>query len=226
MRKWSIAVVALALFAVAAAPALAGNGAPSGSHYSLNIIGVENPKTADMTSSNRHTIFVALGKGGTSTSYIYLRQGPYKVCDGNAFDPAWSCQGTRVGTRNGAVFQLPSNYSGCDVNNPDDPCWDSPTTYEIWLRGLGSPSGSAEMTTCREAKSDGTLECSTETVDIYKDTKFRNETKKLTTVCLSTDADPACEVRQGIFYDPLYEYLWEYANSGLRLAQLRIYPAI
>lgn len=37
-------------------PALAGNGAPSGPHYNLNIIGVENVKKADMTGSNRHTI--------------------------------------------------------------------------------------------------------------------------------------------------------------------------
>src|SRR5205814_1176518 len=33
-----------------------GNGAPSGSHYNLNIIGVANPKTADMTGANGHTI--------------------------------------------------------------------------------------------------------------------------------------------------------------------------
>ena len=225
MRRGLFVMVTFALAALVALPAVAGNGAPSGSHYSLNIIGVEHPKTQDMTGSDRHTIFVGLGKTGTVTSYIYLRQGAFKVCDGNAFDTAWSCQGTQVGTRNGAVFQLPSNYSGCP-SDPDDPCWDAPTTYEIWLRGLGSPSGSAEMTTCREAKSDGSLECSTETVDIYRDTKFRNETKKLTTVCLSTDADPACEVREGIFANNLYEYLWEYANSGLRLAQLRFYPAI
>ena len=37
-----------------------GNGAPSGAHYNLNIIGVENPKNSDMTGSNRHTIFVPL----------------------------------------------------------------------------------------------------------------------------------------------------------------------
>ena len=46
-----------------AAPVWAGggNGAPSGAHYNLNIIGVDNPKTSTLTGSDRHTIFVALG---------------------------------------------------------------------------------------------------------------------------------------------------------------------
>ena len=53
---------AAALVAAFAVPAYAqtGNGAPSGSHYTLNIIGKAKAKTADMTGSNRHTIFVAL----------------------------------------------------------------------------------------------------------------------------------------------------------------------
>src|SRR5436309_16112070 len=37
-----------------------GNGAPSGPHYNLNIIGVPKTKTADMTNSDGHTIFVPL----------------------------------------------------------------------------------------------------------------------------------------------------------------------
>ena len=45
-----------------------GNGAPSGPHYNLNIIGVEKAKEAPLTGSERHTIFVALGKGGQVTS--------------------------------------------------------------------------------------------------------------------------------------------------------------
>ncbi|HET9794761.1 MAG TPA: hypothetical protein VFS34_09885 [Thermoanaerobaculia bacterium] len=36
--------------------ATTGNGAPSGAHYNLNIIGVENPKTDPMTGGDGHTI--------------------------------------------------------------------------------------------------------------------------------------------------------------------------
>ena len=49
---WAVCALVLLLLAV---PAFAGNGAPSGPHYNLNIIGVDNPKTADMTGSDGHT---------------------------------------------------------------------------------------------------------------------------------------------------------------------------
>jgi hypothetical protein len=89
------------------APSLAGGINLNGPHYNLNIIGVENPKTDPMTSSDRHTIFVGLGsKNGAVTSNIYLTPGPFAVCDGNAFDPATACDGAVV-AQQGAVFQLP-----------------------------------------------------------------------------------------------------------------------
>src|SRR6058998_3481249 len=40
-----------------------GNGAPSGSHYNLNIIGVPKNKTADMNNNDGHRIFVQLNGG-------------------------------------------------------------------------------------------------------------------------------------------------------------------
>jgi len=106
----------LAGLSLTALPALAGNtdnGTKlNGPHYNLNIIGVENPKKADMTGSNRHTIFVPLvskttGKysksgfapdgsviSGTAIvdSKIWLTPGEeFKVCDGNGFDLAYGC---------------------------------------------------------------------------------------------------------------------------------------
>ena len=59
-----------------AAPALADGINLKGPHYNLNIIGVENPKTAPMTDSERHTIFVGLGRKSSVTSNIYLVPGP------------------------------------------------------------------------------------------------------------------------------------------------------
>ena len=68
-----------------------GNGAPSGSHYSLNIIGVAKNKTAEMTDGNGHVIFVPLwGK-----AKIELQEGEdFAVLDAN-------------GTDGPARFQLP-----------------------------------------------------------------------------------------------------------------------
>ena len=42
-----------------------GNGAPNGSHYTLNIIGVPHDKTADMNNNNGGRIFVRLTFGDT-----------------------------------------------------------------------------------------------------------------------------------------------------------------
>ena len=62
-----------------AAPASAGGINLNGPHYNLNIIGVENPKTAPMTGSDRHTIFVGLGRKSSVTSNIYLAPGPFEI---------------------------------------------------------------------------------------------------------------------------------------------------
>ncbi|MEN6603866.1 MAG: hypothetical protein ABFD86_15760, partial [Bryobacteraceae bacterium] len=55
------ALVTLLLLTLAL-PLLAGsgNGAPSGPHYNLNIIGVQKDKTADMTGNQGARIFVPL----------------------------------------------------------------------------------------------------------------------------------------------------------------------
>src|SRR2546426_6636096 len=102
-------VLAAALVATGlAASALADGINLKGPHFNLNIIGVENPKTAPMTGSDRHTIFVGLGKKSSVASNIYLAPVPFDVCDGNAFDAAHSCTGDVIANQ-GAVFQLPCN---------------------------------------------------------------------------------------------------------------------
>ena len=41
--------------------------AQNGAHFNLNIIGVDQPKNSTMTSSDRHTIFVGLGRKSGDT---------------------------------------------------------------------------------------------------------------------------------------------------------------
>src|SRR5437660_10957433 len=138
-----------------------GNGAPNGAHYNLNIIGVENPKTDPLTGSDRHTIFVALGnKNSAVTSKIYLTQGDFQVCDGNAFDAAYDCSGNQIQSQ-GAVFQLP-----CNTNIPADITCAAGTvsaSSEVWARALGKPGGSVTVTTCAtDPLLGGIIICSTE----------------------------------------------------------------
>src|SRR5229473_8448339 len=146
MKKPWLVLVAAAVTLGAAVMSMAqtGNGAPSGPHYELGIIGVTDPKTQPLTGSDRHTIFVGLGvnkKGGDIVTNIFLTQGPFAVCDGNGFDPAYACDGSTVAAA-GAVFQLP-----CDTLT--DTCLTGTSqAYTIWARALGKPGGGATVTTC------------------------------------------------------------------------------
>ena len=74
--------------------AATGNGAPSGPHYNLNIIGVSQDKSPDFSGGNGGRIFVDL----VGSTRINLTMGDYQVLDAN-------------GTDGTAAFQLP---------NPDD----------------------------------------------------------------------------------------------------------
>jgi hypothetical protein len=225
-----------AMIVATAAPAFAqtGNGAPSGSHYNLNIIGVDKAKKADMQDSNRHTIFVALNFSDPTPTdptpiaaldrknKIFLQEGPFQVLDGNAWD--------------GALFQLPA--PDCDVLTVDtvDGC-----DYAVYVRGLGGPNGNggdpyADITTCGidnagtpNFTGDDTFQCSTESVHVERSkgkSTFQNVTKELLTLCLDTvlDATVACDTRVQLFDNDFYQYFWDYDNHGLRLAQLRFYP--
>lgn len=245
--------LAAALFVAMAAPAFAqggGNGAPKGAHYNLNIIGVSNAKGQELTDSNRHTIFVALGKSGTSgvTSKIYLSPGEdFRVCDGNAFDAAYDCDGRRIAAE-GAVFQLPCNTNLTAGTDPDGepstllPCEqeDPQLAYEVWIRELGKPGGGMTMQTCATEVGDrdgdgvsGETYCSTENVTLLRDPgreQFKNVTQQLTSlnVCYDTNVDPTVTdidcFRYALFRDEFEDWHWSYTNRGLRLAQLRFYP--
>jgi len=226
MKKRLIAVLVVTAVGLAM-PALAqtGNGAPNGAHYNLNIIGVEKNKTADMTDSQRHTIFVAL-KNGDVPSKIYLTRGEFRVCDGNAFDQAHDCAGEPIGGL-GAVFQLP-----CNTNLPGDvlvPCSAGESMfYEVWARALGSPKNNpyATMTTCAYDPIAADVVCSTENVMKIRErgkSTFTNVTNELTSLVADINGDTVTE-RVPLFYDGLVDWFWQYDNQGLKLMQLRFYP--
>jgi hypothetical protein len=232
-KQWLVLVGAAVLSAaVASIPGFAKNGNGinvNGAHYNLNIIGVDNPKTAPLTFSDRHTIFVGLGgKDSTVQSKIYLTPGDFQVCDGNAFDAAYDCTGAQIQGQ-GAVFQLP-----CNTNvTADITCADgiASASYQVWGRALGQPGGSAVITTCA-TDATGIVVCSTDnTLDVFnrhpgKQT-FTNVTQQLTTLTGCFFATPTattltCETVP-LFSGGLVDFFWQYDNNGLRLAQLRFY---
>ena len=215
-------IMTAAVLATAAMPLLAqngnggGNGAPNGAHYELGIIGVSDPKTQPLTGSNRHTIFVGLGvnkKGGDIVTNIFLTQGPFTVCDGNGFDPAYACDGSTVASA-GAVFQLP-----CDTLT--DTCLTGTSqAYTIWARALGKPGGNAIVTTCATDLTN-TVICNTDNPVILMrgsgQQKFKNVTSELTTISTTLGTI-------SLFQDGFLNFFWQYDNFGLKLAQVRFYP--
>lgn len=233
MRKAVGLLVATAFVLVSAIvvlnPGLAkatGNGAPNGAHYDLNIIGVTNGKNPPLTGSDRHTIFVPLytnGRNGADMdpvpgTDIFLTQGPFAVCDGNAFDAAYDCSGTQI-AKQGAVFQLPCDTLTTAASGTTlVPCTTGASAaYEVWARVVGTPGGSATSTTCA-TDSTGTLVCSAQS-EVFvrmKPNKFTNVTDALTSLVTSTQTI-------ALFQDQFQGFFWDYDNNGNKVLQLRFY---
>src|SRR5229473_1458616 len=215
-KPWLVLVsAAVTLGAAVMSMAQTGNGAPSGPHYELGIIGVTDPKTQPLTGSDRHTIFVGLGvnkKGGDVITNIYLTQGQFGVCDGNGFDPAYACDGSLVASA-GAVFQLP-----CDTVT--DTCLTGTSqAYTIWARALGTPGGGATVTTCGTTDL-GAVICSSASEVLMRGSgqqKFKDVTTDLTTIATTLGT-------VSLFATGFENFFWQYNNTGLKLLQVRFYP--
>jgi hypothetical protein len=180
---------------------LTGNGAPSGPHYNLNVIGRSSEISgADLTDRGGHVIFVPL----TGKTQIDLIEGDtFRVLDAN-------------GTDGTASFQLP---------NPD-PTDSGTATYSVWARQVGTPGGGSMTTACaRDA--DGYLLCSTESMVTTRTRGgrpvFKDVSRQLLYIYADVDGDGTID-RVPLFSDSLQGYFWQYDNSGAKVVQLRFYP--
>ena len=211
MKKTSLfALAALAAMTVSPMGAFAtGNGAPSGEHFNLNILGKDKVMASDMTANDGHSIFVNLfGK-----TKINLAEGPtFQVLDANGTDG------------NGARFQLP---------NPD-PDKDGTTVYSVYVRALGKPGGKALMTPCANQLVTDPITgivteeeiCSLANVSVTREkgkSTFTNVSKELLYVWADLNADGVVEMIP-LFDDQLQDYFWNYDSSGMKHIQLRFYP--
>ena len=182
-----------------------GNGLPDNGHarlYKFNLIGVPRDKRPDMTGDAGKRMFVKL----EGPSKIYLQKGEFDILDANATDG------------NGGRFQLPD----------PDPDGDGVTWYGVYVRPVGTPNRSATIGSCIEGDLDPTLEgdetlCSTETKLLVRGTgkpQVENVSKELLSLCLDTDDVVGCDTRSFLFDDETVDYLWNYDNNGLRVAQV------
>ena len=195
------------------APVQAGNGAPSGAHYNLNIIGVDKAhQNVNPDSYKGHVIFVPLGPLNGKCD-IGLTAGDYQVTDKSCLD----------GDR--AEFSLP---------NPDN--GDGTLAYSVWVRALGKPGGSATMVTCFTEFADtntaettwcnsGDLVVSLNRLVGANGPKFVDVSKQLLQVCADVDNTDGVDLELvPLFSDEGENYFWHYDNNGLRLLQMRFYP--
>jgi len=203
-----LAAATAGLTAVAAAQSTTGNGALSGQHYSLNIIGVSHDKSTNPDWASGHVIFVALGRKDLEvTTKILLGLSPtgtFDVLDKN-------------GTDGEASFSLPA-----------------PGTYTVYARALGTPGGKAKITTCATdiTLTDPGTVCSTQNEVFVRDpgrSRFRNVTDALTTIVLDPVANAAAVTACGattvsLFGPCLQGFFWQYDNNGLKILQVRFYP--
>jgi hypothetical protein len=235
MKKAALITVAiLAAIPLTVGFALAGNGAPSGTHYNLNLLGKATCPGDDLTGTNRHTIMVKLNFSDPDandilgdnpgnivtldkTNKLFLASGAdFQVTDGNACD------------KGGAAFTMPANVA---------------TAWEVYLRELAKPGGTGHLTTCGiDAGLDGIagtaddgVMCSSNNVLLVRNTgkiSFRNVTDELTsmTIQVLTGYDDLGnpiyeEVTIPVFDSMLYQYFWDYDNNGLRPC-LRLLPIL
>jgi hypothetical protein len=171
-----------------------GNGAPSGPHFDLNLIGVSNVLTQGNAGGS--VIHVPLD----GSCQIGLAEGDFQVLDSNCTD-------------GGAQFQLP---------NPD-PTNSGTTTYSVYVRALGKPGGSSSQTTCA-TDTTGTLYCSiyssVQTRTKGKQT-FTNVSKELLYIYYYNSKGQL--VRAPLFDSSLQNFYWQYDNKGLKNLQMRFY---
>lgn len=183
---------------VASSSALAaGAGNTGGGCYNLNIIALKT-KTADMTGTSGHSMFVVQG----GRTQIDLKEGAFSVLDRN-------------GTDGKAAFQLP---------NPD-PAGTGVLAYSVFARLVGKPSSSLDMSTCGVDEL-GVTYCSENILSMKRisgTSRFQNVSQELLTVQADIDGDGDIDVIP-LFNDALATYFWQLDSQGRMHAQLRFCP--
>ena len=163
--------------AFAAAPGI-GDGTVDGAvlngqHYSLNIIGVQNPKTANMDDNGGHVIFVDLN----GKSQIKLVESGTADAPGTEADEFAVLDKNATGgiNGNGAILALPDPDLDPYVVGGDMTDVDTISAYSIFVRALGSPQGEpyAKITTCADVVESALADfLNADTVDVLNEAAY------------------------------------------------------
>ena len=233
----AILIIAGGLVAVQAGNDETGNMAPSGKHYTLNILGKDWDKgdyaliwdetdenfNPVIKEDNGHRIFVKLGSDGDMKKTRILLYDSTQIEGANYFQVL-----DADGTDGKAAFALPPPETVVDETTGKV----TDSAYTVWIRVLGPPRGQADMYSGFYDKSDGSTWVSMEVIDIRQSggkvnrespPKFVDVTKELTTIYVDWDRDGTVDERVNLFDDSAYQYFWDYDNQGIKHVQLRFY---
>lgn len=210
----------LTVIMLGVSPVFAGIGSDipdNGAHYNLNIIGVPHGKTADMTDSSRHTIFVPLGANGAVKSckinVVRNTTSPsqFEVLDGNATDGS-------------ATIAVPFQDYGT-------------MSFNVYATALGTPGGQANVDATVTFK-DGTYGSLLMGSFELKRGKGSPKPVDISDIFrasgwIDVDASGTFDSTIDTSFDDVWvfnvptflSYLWDYDNQGLKLMQVRFYPA-
>lgn len=175
----------------------AGAGNTGGGCYNVEMIALKS-KSADLTGTNGHSLFVAMG----TRTKILLQEGPFNIIDRN-------------GTDGTASFSLP---------NPD-PTNSGTTKYSVFMRLVGKPGSGLDMSTCAY-DSTGSLYCSEDSISMSRiagTSRFQNVSQELLYIYADIDGDGVTD-RVPLFDSRLQEYFWQLDTQGRLHAQLRFCP--
>ncbi|HEX6507218.1 MAG TPA: hypothetical protein VF221_06250 [Chloroflexota bacterium] len=183
-----------------------GNGAPSGPHFDLNIHGA--PSSQGFNGNNQNDIFVPLN-GSCTINLVQSLTYDFQVTQPDCVNNTT------------AEFTLPAP---CMIDPTTGLCSGTTTTYSVYIRALGKPNGSLNLTPCATIATGSTITstyCQTYGyVSVAGKRKFANVTGQLLFIqaCEGTKA-----VSVPLFSPLLQNYTWTVDNTGLKLAQLRFY---
>jgi len=177
---------------------MTGNGAPSGAHYNLNIIGVSKDKTATMTIGDGHRIFVQLNGGEDAVSLNGKLANQLNKVNKIMLQPAPA----------GESFQVLDANATAGVDG---------------VFGTADDEIVCSLSTLSMERTKGKqtfVNVSAELLFITITVDPTANTALATCLGVTTITD----VTLSLFNGCLQNYFWNYDNQGLKLLQLRFYP--
>ena len=186
------------------------NGAPSGAHFNLNVIGWAQSDqnngdewNGNDLSGNGHRIFIPL-----KTTW----QNDPKDTDGTANEPGVS--GTEVGPQKGVKIKVQWDTTfdviDCDATDGEAILQMPEGGFDIYVRALGKPGGYLDLDAYII---EGNVYYLVGHVDIDRPNGGKSKFEDISRI-LIYQSNPVWD------YD---EYFWQLYNNGLRLAQFRFY---